>query len=100
MRRKPWVSVRDDLLWEPKPSVDIIEVELSDLGPRDLPGTWEEDGCSGTTVINNCQDGIVLVGLRETDDEVHGDLLERKGSWISRDFVHWWASAMRDDLLW
>src|SRR5712671_5111069 len=41
----------------------------------------------------------MMVGLGEANDEVHGDLLERKGSWVSGDLVHRRASAMSDDLV-
>src|SRR5712672_1491851 len=99
MRCESWVSIRDNFLWEPKPSIDIIKVKLSDLGSRDLFGAWEEDGCSGATVINDCQDGVVSIGLRKADDEVHSDLLEWKGSWIGGDFIHRRASAMGDNLV-
>src|SRR5712672_1955181 len=99
MRCEPWVSVRDNLLWEPKPSIDVIEVKLGNFGSRDLSGTWEEDGCSGATVVNDRQNGIVSVGLGETDDEVHSNLLKWKGSWVSGDLVHRGASAMGDDFV-
>src|SRR5712671_229426 len=99
MRCKPWVSVQDNFLWEPKPSVDVIEVELSDFGSRDLSRTWEEDGCSGATMVDDCQDGIVSVGLREADDEVHGNLLKWKGSRVGGDLVHRGTSAVGDDFI-
>src|SRR5712671_3425070 len=41
----------------------------------------------------------MTVGLGKADDEVHGDLLEREGSWISGDLVHRGASAVSDDLV-
>jgi len=41
----------------------------------------------------------VTVGLGEADDEVHGDLLEREGGWVSGDLVHCRASAVSDDLV-
>src|SRR5712671_158930 len=40
-----------------------------------------------------------MVGLGKADDEVHGDLLEREGSWVSGDFVHRGVSAVSDDLV-
>src|SRR5712671_6267937 len=41
----------------------------------------------------------MTVGLGKADDEVHGDLLEREGSWVSGDFVHRGASAVSDDFV-
>src|SRR5712671_6448766 len=99
MRCKPWVSVRDNFLREPKPSIDVIEIELGDFGSRNLSGTWEEDSCSGATVINDRQNRIVSIGLGKADDKVHRDLLEGKSSWVRGDFVHWGTSAMGDDLV-
>src|SRR5712672_2632151 len=41
----------------------------------------------------------MVVGLGKANDEIHGDLLERKGGWVSGDFVHRGASAVSDDLV-
>jgi len=50
-------------------------------------------------VVHNGKDGVVSIGLREADDEVHGYLLERKGGGVCGDLVHHRASAMCDDLV-
>src|SRR5882757_5524010 len=50
-------------------------------------------------MIDDSQDGVVTVGLGEANDKVHGDLLEREGSWISGDLVHRGASAVGDDFV-
>src|SRR5712672_3124329 len=41
----------------------------------------------------------MMVGLGKADDEIHGDLLERKGGWISGDFVQRGASAVINDFI-
>jgi len=50
-------------------------------------------------MVHNGKNGIVSVGLREADDEVHGYLLKRKGGGVRGDLVHRRASAMCDDLI-
>jgi len=40
-------------------------------------------------MVDDGEDRVVSIGLRESDDEVHSYLLERKGSRVSGDFVHW-----------
>src|SRR5712671_7233082 len=41
----------------------------------------------------------MVVGLGKANDEIHGDLLERKGRWVGGDLVHRGASAVSDDLV-
>jgi len=50
-------------------------------------------------MINDGEDRIVSIRLREADNEVHGYLLEREGSRVRGDFVHRWACTVCDDLV-
>src|SRR5712671_7251513 len=50
-------------------------------------------------MIDNSEDGVVSVRFREADYKIHSYLLERKGSWICGDLVHWWARTVGDDLV-
>src|SRR5712671_3219539 len=50
-------------------------------------------------MINNGEDRVVSIGLGETDNEVHGYLLEWEGSRVCGDLVHRWACAVCDDLV-
>src|SRR5712671_5037609 len=99
MRREAWVSVRDDFLRQPKPSVDVVEVELCNLWSGDFLRTREENRRSQAPMVDDGEDRVVSIGLGEPNDKVHGYLLKRKGSRISGDFVHRGARAMGDDLV-
>jgi len=79
--------------------VNVVEVELGDFGSGDLSGAREEDCCARTAMINDSEDGVMSIRLREANNEVHGYLLEWKGGRVRGDFVHCWASAMCDDLI-
>ena len=50
-------------------------------------------------MIDDGKDGVVSIRFGEADNEVHGYLLERKGGWVCRDFVHCRASVVCDNLV-
>jgi len=50
-------------------------------------------------MIDNGEDRVVVVGLGQTNDKVHGYLLEGQCRWIGRDFIHRWASAVSDNFV-
>jgi len=50
-------------------------------------------------MIDDGEDGVVSIRLWESDNEVHGYLLERKGGRICGDFVHRGARAVGDDFV-
>src|SRR5712672_2398819 len=50
-------------------------------------------------MINDGEDGVMSIGLREADNEVHGYLLKRKSSRVHGDLVHCWACAVCDDFV-
>src|SRR5712671_1093677 len=50
-------------------------------------------------MVDDGEDRVVSIRLWESDDKVHGYLLERKSSWICGDLVHWGARAVGDDLV-
>ena len=37
---------------------------------------WYEEGCLGTVMVSDGEDGVVLLGLREFGNEVKGDNFE------------------------
>src|SRR5712671_5885195 len=77
----------------------MVEVELSDFGSGYLLSAGKKDRRAGATMIDDGKDGVVSVGLGETDNEVHGYLLKREGRGVCRNLVHRWASAMGDDFV-
>jgi|SRR5712671_2475946 len=76
VRCEAWISVRDKFLREPEPSVNVVEVQLCDLGTGNFLGAWEEDCSVGASMIDDGEDGVVVVRLGQTYDEVHSHLLE------------------------
>src|SRR5882672_10772937 len=50
-------------------------------------------------MVDDGEDRVVSIRLRESDNEVHGYLLERKGGWVRGDFVHRRARAVGDDFV-
>jgi len=50
-------------------------------------------------MVDDGENGIMVVGLGQTDDEIHGYLLEGQHGQVGRDLIHRWASAMGDDFI-
>jgi hypothetical protein len=53
------ISVRDDLLWEAEPGVDVLQVERSDTWTGDGGSAWQEDGCSGAAMVDYGENGVL-----------------------------------------
>ena len=52
MGGEPRVPIADYLFGEAKPSVDVVEIELCNLGAFDSGGTWEEYGRPRTSMVD------------------------------------------------
>ena len=53
-----WVLITDNFGRETKPSVYVVKVQLGNSWSGDIYGTRQEDCCSGTSMVNNREDGI------------------------------------------
>ncbi len=53
------VLVCDKLHGEPKPSIDVVEIQLGNSHSSDRSGTWQEYGTLGAPMVDNGKDGIV-----------------------------------------
>jgi len=54
----------------------MVKVELGDSRARDFLCTWKENGGARAPVIDDGENGVMSVGLRQADDKVHSYLLE------------------------
>ena len=50
-------------------------------------------------MIDDSKDRVMSIRFGKTNYKIHGYLLERKGSWVCGDLVHWWTSAVGDDFV-
>jgi len=50
-------------------------------------------------MIDDGEDRVVVIGLGQSDDEIHSYLLEGQHRWVGWDFIHRWASAMCGDFI-
>jgi hypothetical protein len=85
------VSVCDDLLWEAEPGVNILQVEHGDAWTSDGGSAWQEDGCSGASMVNYGENGVFVAYFGKACDQVHRHLLE----WAS---VYWGANPVEGNL--
>ena len=59
VRGKSGVSIGNDFLWEPKPRVNVFEVQGGYAQSCDGGGTWEKQSCTRTSVIDDSEDGVL-----------------------------------------
>ncbi len=55
------VSVCDELCGEPKPSIDVVKIQLGDPHPSDSGETWQEYGAPGAPMVDNGEDGVMAL---------------------------------------
>ena len=58
------VPIANDFHWEAKPSVYVVEVQLGDSWSGYVCSARQKDRCPGTSVVNNCKDGIKPSSVR------------------------------------
>ena len=58
------ISVADDFMWKSIPAVHVTEVQVGNLWSGDRRVTGEEDGHSRASVVDNGQDGVIVIAFR------------------------------------
>ena len=79
------VSIRNDLLRQSEPSVDMLHIQFSDSFSRDRHLAGEEDGRSATAMVHNGQNGVGTSGGGKLGDKVETNHLEGEGICCCRD---------------
>jgi len=58
------VAVTDDFFGKSKPLIQMIKIEFGDLGASDCCRAWKEYCTYRTSVIYNCEDGVITFAVR------------------------------------
>src|SRR6266851_7574099 len=81
------VSIRYHLSGEAVPWVQVLVVELRDLGSRDRFLAGQEDGSPRTPMVDDGQYAVIASAFRESSDQIHSHLGERGVVGRYRNFV-------------
>ena len=81
------VSVGDYAAGQPEPWVQVLVVQLGNLGARDHALAWKEQRSAQAPMVNYGQDAVIASALWQACDQVHGYLCEWQGIRGNRYFV-------------
>jgi hypothetical protein len=93
------VMVTDDLGWEPKPSVNIVQVQLGNSSPGYGRCTGQENHSSRTSVVYDSEDSVSSIARGKARNKIHCYLLEREGVVCHWDAVWGSACLVGDDFI-
>jgi hypothetical protein len=71
VRGESGVSIHNDLFWEPKPGVNILQIKRGNAQAHDRGGAGQEDGCPGAPVVDYREDGVFAPYPWEARNQVH-----------------------------